>query len=103
MRRSFVKPDHPELSIRRQCELLELNRATYYYVSATESPLNLELMRLIDEQYLRTPFYGWPRMTVYVQNQGVCHQSQARPTADAEDGHLSDLSQTVPQSGESRP
>lgn len=70
MRRRLVEPEHPELSIRRQCELLDLNRATYYYVPATESPLNLELMRLIDEQYLRTPFYGWPRMTVYLQNQG---------------------------------
>lgn len=70
MRRALVEPNHPELSIRRQCELLELNRATYYYVPATESPLNLALMRLIDEQYLRTPFYGWPRMTVYLQEQG---------------------------------
>lgn len=70
LRRALVEPDHAELSIRRQCELLDLNRATYYYVPATESPLNLELMRLIDEQYLRTPFYGWPRMTVYLQKQG---------------------------------
>lgn len=69
-RRVLVEPDHPELSIRRQCDLLDLNRATYYYVPATESALNLELMRLMDEQYMRTPFYGWPRMTVYLQNQG---------------------------------
>lgn len=69
-RRALVEPDHPELSIRRQCDLLDLNRATYYYVPATESALNLELMRLMDEQYMRTPFYGWPRMTVYLQNQG---------------------------------
>jgi putative transposase len=69
-RRALVEPDHPELSIRRQCELLDLNRATYYYVPATESSLNLALMRLIDEQYMRTPFYGWPRMTVYLQVQG---------------------------------
>lgn len=70
MRRSLVEPDHPELSIRRQCELLDLNRASYYYEPATESALNLALMRLIDEQYMRTPFYGWPRMTVYLQEQG---------------------------------
>ena len=49
---------------------LGLNRSTYYYVPATESSLNLQLMRLIDEQYMRTPFYGWPRMTIYLQNQG---------------------------------
>lgn len=70
LRRALVDPNHAELSIRRQCELLDLNRATYYYEPATESALNLVLMRLIDEQYLRTPFYGWPRMTVYLQEQG---------------------------------
>lgn len=69
-RRALVEPNHPVLSVRRQCALLNLNRATYYYAPACESPLNLALMRLIDEQYLRTPFYGWPRMTVYLREQG---------------------------------
>jgi putative transposase len=69
-RRSLIEPAHPALSVRRQCELLDLNRSTYYYVPATESSLNLMLMRLIDEPYMRTPFYGWPRMTVYLHNQG---------------------------------
>lgn len=66
----MIEPDHPELSIRRQCQLLGLNRSTLYYQPATESPLNLELMRLIDEQYTKTPFYGWPRMTVHLQRLG---------------------------------
>jgi len=61
---------HPTFSIRRQCELVGLARSSLYYQPATESPLNLELMRLIDEQYLKTPFYGWPRMTAYVQSLG---------------------------------
>lgn len=69
-RLALVEPNHPVLSVRRQCALLNLNRATYYYEPACESPLNLALMRLIDEQYLRTPFYGWPRMTVYLRKQG---------------------------------
>ena len=56
--------------MRDQCGLLGLNRSTYYYVPATESSLNLHLMGRIDEQYMRTPFYGWPRMTIYLQNQG---------------------------------
>jgi putative transposase len=47
-----------------------LNRSTFYYEPAQESALNLELMRLMDEQYLKTPFYGWPRMLAYVQRQG---------------------------------
>ena len=69
-KRGLVEPEHKQLSIRRQCELLGLNRASYYYQAASESPLNLELMRKIDEQYLKTPFYGWPRMTGYLQKQG---------------------------------
>jgi putative transposase len=62
VKRGWIEPAHPELSIRRQCELLELNRATFYLQPASESPENLALMRRIDEQYLRTPFYGSRRM-----------------------------------------
>jgi putative transposase len=47
-----------------------LARASYYYQPAGESDLNLRLMRLIDAQYLRTPFYGWPKMTACLQRQG---------------------------------
>jgi putative transposase len=66
-RRALVDWEHPELSIRRQCELLGLNRSTLYYSGAEESETNLCLMRLIDEQYLQTPFYGSRRMTVWLQ------------------------------------
>jgi putative transposase len=69
-KRALVEPDHPNLSIRRQCALLGLNRASYYYQPATTDPLNLELMRQIDAQYLKTPFYGWPRMTAALRAQG---------------------------------
>ncbi len=63
LKRTLIEPEHPALSTRRQCALLGLNRASYYYAPAPEDPLNLEIMRRIDEQYLRTPFYGWPNMT----------------------------------------
>ena len=66
----MIESTHPDISIRRQCELIELNRSTYYYAPAGESEFNLHLMRLIDEQYLKTPFYGWPRMTAYLQRKG---------------------------------
>jgi putative transposase len=66
----MIELNHPNLSVRRQCELLELNRSTYYYAPAGESEYNLHLMRMIDEQYLKTPFYGWPRMTAYLQREG---------------------------------
>ena len=66
----MIEPDLLELSIRRQCELIGLNRSTRYYAPAEESAFNLQLMRLIDEQYTRTPFYGGPRMTAYLRRQG---------------------------------
>lgn len=63
----MIEPEHQALSIRRQCELVGLNRASYYYQAGTESALNLTLMRLIDEQYTQTPFYGWRKMTIYLR------------------------------------
>jgi len=63
----MVEPGHPQLSIRRQCELLGLNRSTFYYTPAGESELNLHLMHLIDEQYTKTPFYGSLKMTAYLR------------------------------------
>jgi len=62
--RGLIDEDSSELSIRRQCELLGLNRSTLYYEPAEETPSNLRLMRRIDEQYLATPFYGSRRMAV---------------------------------------
>jgi len=51
-----------EITIERQCELLGLVRASFYYRAAAESEENLLLMRRIDEQYLRTPFFGVEKM-----------------------------------------
>jgi putative transposase len=65
-----VELAHPEISVRRQCELLGVNRASLYYQPAGESEENLRLMRLLDEQYTRTPFYGSRRMTVWLRGQG---------------------------------
>ena len=58
------------MSIRRQCELLDLNRSSFYLPPATESAENLRLMRLIDEQFLATPFYGSRRMTASLVRSG---------------------------------
>ncbi len=67
---AMIEPGHPHLSLRRQCELVGLNRSTFYYRPAGESDLNLHLMRLIDKQYTKTPFYGWPRMTAQLRRHG---------------------------------
>jgi putative transposase len=65
-----VEPGHPQLSVRRQCELLGLPRANYYYEPAPETQENLALMRLIDRQYTDYPFYGSRRMTAWLVGQG---------------------------------
>jgi len=69
-KRLLIEATHPELSIRQQCELLGLNRSSYYYQPATETALNLTLMRLIDEQYTAHPFYGRRKLTIYLREQG---------------------------------
>jgi hypothetical protein len=66
----MIEPRDQAISLRRQCALIGLPRATYYYQPSSESAFNLQLMRLIDEQYLKTPFYGWPRMTAHLRRQG---------------------------------
>jgi putative transposase len=48
----------PQVSVSRQCRLLNLSRASLYYQPVEIAPQDLLLMRLIDEQYLKTPFYG---------------------------------------------
>ena len=58
------------MSIAQQCDLLGLPRSTWYYPPAGETAENLALMRLLDEQYTRTPFYGVERMTVWLRQQG---------------------------------
>ena len=57
-------------SLRQQCELLGLNRSGLYYRPAGESDENLALMRLLDEQYTRTPCYGVLRMAAYLRSLG---------------------------------
>ena len=54
----------------RQCELLGLARASFYYQRVGESEQNLRYMRLIDEQYTKTPFYGVPRLTAWLRSEG---------------------------------
>jgi putative transposase len=65
----MIDTNHPTLSIRRQCELLGFSRATFYWQPASESLFNLELMRLIDQEYTRAPFYGYRKMTARLNNE----------------------------------
>lgn len=60
----MIEANHPTFSIRRQCDLIGLNRSTFYWQPAGESPFNLALMQLIDQEYTRAPFYGYRKMTI---------------------------------------
>lgn len=66
----MIEPDHKQISLQRQCELVGLARSMWYYKPAPESPEDLRLMRLLDEQYLKTPFYGVRRMTEWLKKLG---------------------------------
>ena len=66
----MVDPKHGQLSITRQCRLVSIARSSFYYEGRGESPLNLRLLRLIDEQFLETPFYGSRQMTRWLRRQG---------------------------------
>jgi putative transposase len=70
VKRSLVEWDHEDLSVRRQCALLGLSRSTLYYGGVGESEENLQLRRLLDEQYTRRPYFGSRRMTDWLQSQG---------------------------------
>ena len=56
-----------QLSLTRQCELLKVHRSGLYYQPVPEKPLNLELMRLIDERFMLQPWLGVPRMTTWLR------------------------------------
>ena len=61
-------PDEP--SVRHQCSLLNVCRSGLYYTPSMESEENLRIMRFLDEQYLKTPFYGERRLLSILRNDG---------------------------------
>jgi putative transposase len=69
-RRQMIEPAHPQLSIVRQCELVSISRSGFYDRPAGETPLNLALMRLIDVQFLETPWYGSRQMARHLRREG---------------------------------
>ena len=66
----MVEPDHGQLSIERQCELLGLARSSVYYQPVGETCYNLQLMRVIDEVYTAHPMLGVRRMTHMLRREG---------------------------------
>jgi putative transposase len=63
----MIERDHDKLSIRQQCQLLGLHRRNVYYQPRPDPAEDLELMRLIDEEYTRHPFYGSRQLTRWLK------------------------------------
>jgi putative transposase len=68
----MIEHSNDNLSIKSQCKLLSISRSGLYYTPKGESFLNLKLMRLIDEQFMRTPFYGSRQMARHLRREGYC-------------------------------
>jgi putative transposase len=69
-RREWIDAGHWKLTVTQQCQLTGLSRSGLYYEPRSESALNLKLMRLLDERYTRTPFFGVLKMTDALKKEG---------------------------------
>jgi len=69
-RRALIEPEHGQLSIVRQCELVSISRSSFYDQPVGETEETLALMRLIDAQFLETPWYGSRQMARHLQRDG---------------------------------
>ena len=68
----MIDPGHRRLSIVRQCELASISRSSFYREPTAENEETLRLMRLIDEQFLETPWYGSRQMARHLRRNGWC-------------------------------
>jgi len=66
----MIKRTHPTLSVGAQCRLLSISRSSFYYAPQGETAMNLDMMLLIDKQFLDSPFHGVRQMTWHLQNEG---------------------------------
>jgi putative transposase len=66
----MIEKEIEEMSIRRQCTLLDVCRSGFYYTPAEETEENLAIMRILDVQYLKTPFYGERRLLCILRSLG---------------------------------
>ena len=70
-RKAMIEKGHAELSTSAQCRLLGITRSTLYYKPCGEDAENLQIMRLLDEQYLTTPFYGVRKLQAWLGYKGM--------------------------------
>jgi putative transposase len=73
----MIDSENQKLSVVRQCKLLNVNRSGYYYSPALETDYNMFLMKMIDQEYLKYPFYGSRQMKCHLNRIGY-HVSRHR-------------------------
>ena len=66
----MIESKHKTITVSRQCDLIGISRASYYYESQRDDSYNQLIMNLIDEQFTKTPFYGVPRITESLRIKG---------------------------------
>ena len=91
----MIEPNLPGLSVGKQCALLSISRSSFYYEPKGETQMNLDLMCLIDKQFLETPFYGVRQMTWHLRN-------ETHPPPHAVDGPDADLPKAQHEQGSQR-
>ena len=71
-KKAMISPNHSQLSIQKQCELIHLPRSSYYSQRclAIETKKNLTLMEMMDKEYTRHPFLGSRKLRDYLRRQG---------------------------------
>ena len=101
-RRADDRSDHRHLSVVRQCALVSIGRSTFYRAPTPDTAENLELMRLLDEQFLETPWYGSRQMARHLRPLGhVVGRKRVRRCG--QDGSCYDLSTTAHDGSAPRP
>ena len=70
IRQQWIDPLNKDLSVRRQCDLLQVNRSTIYYKAYATSADDTSLLNEIRDIWERYPFYGYRRITIELQSKG---------------------------------
>lgn len=80
VRKKMVRTDDPDLSVRKQCELLGVNRSSLYYKHADENEYNRRLMELISDKFAQCPWMGVESMVMFLreERQMVCGPKRVR-------------------------
>ena len=70
-KKTMIAPAHPNLSIVRQCKILELSRSAFYYTPVGIDEETLVIMAAIDQAFTKYPFFGSRQLQAYMGRDGI--------------------------------